>query len=199
MERLSIERYIKGLGATYCQFISSGLLKPEERIRKYCLDNRCGLYGLHPMCPPRTGTITEIAKKFELFNTGILVQYSKRLDVKNDRAGLTATKRILHDIILETETFLGDKAGITTIFGMIGGDCELCEKCAGFEGEACLHPDRARPSLEALGVDVIGLLNALSLDGCFHDDKITWTAMVLIAESRESNRCEVTVPVVRCR
>jgi predicted metal-binding protein len=136
------------------------------------------------MCPPRTGTITEIADKFRTFNTGILVQYAKRLDVKNDRAGLTATKRILHEIILETEDFLREQTGIPAIFGMIGGECELCEKCAGFMGETCVYPDRARPSLEALGVDVIGLLDALSLDGRFHDDKITWTAMVLIAESR---------------
>jgi predicted metal-binding protein len=184
MNRHAIEQYIKDLGATHCQFIASELLIAEERIRQYCHENRCGCYDRHLMCPPRTGTLTEITVKFKRFNTGILVQYSKRLDVKNDRAGLMATKRKLHDIILETEDFLREQSGITAIFGMIGGDCGLCEKCAGFSGEVCVHPDKARPSLEALGVDVIGLLNTLSLDGRFHEDQITWTAMVLIAESR---------------
>jgi len=136
------------------------------------------------MCPPRTGSIAEAKRIFRMFTTGILVQYTRRLDVKKDAGGLTASKRGLHHIILETETYLKEKAGMVKIFGMIGGECALCEKCAGYRGEACVYPDRARPSLEALGVDVIGLLQRLSLDGNFYDDKITWTAMVLMDEHR---------------
>jgi predicted metal-binding protein len=184
MNRNAILKTIIELGASHCQFISSGRLLPEERIRKYCYENKCGCYGKHLMCPPHTGSIDEVTQKFAMFTTGILVQYSKRLDVQTDTGGLTASKRQLHHIILDTETYLREKAGMVKLFGMIAGECGLCEKCAGYAGEACVYPDRARPSLEALGVDVIGLLKRLSLDGNFYDDKITWTAMVLINEHR---------------
>jgi predicted metal-binding protein len=184
MNRHAILQTIKELGASHCRFVSSGLLLPEERIREYCYENRCGCYGRHLMCPPRTGSIAEATKKFGMFTTGILVQYSRVLDVKKEVAEVTASKRKLHHIILDTETYLKEKAGMVKTFGMIGGECALCETCAGYRGEACVYPDRARPSLEALGVDVIGLLKSLSLDGNFYDDKITWTAMVLMDAHR---------------
>jgi predicted metal-binding protein len=184
MNRHDMLQTLKEWGATHCQFISSGLLIPDERIRKYCYENKCGCYDKHLMCPPRTGSIAEVSQKLKLFNTGILVQYTKRLEVQKDTAGVTAAKLALHYMVLETEKYLTENAGIVKIFGLIGGECELCNPCAGYSAEACVYPDRARPSLEALGVDVIGLLKSLSLDGNFYDDKITWTAMVLIDEHR---------------
>jgi predicted metal-binding protein len=176
----TITQFIKDLGATHCQFISPELLIPEERIWRYCRENRCGCYGKHLMCPPNTGTISEITDKFRRFKTGILIQYTAKLDVKRDSAGVTASKLKLHHIILETETHLKAIPGIAKVFGMIGGECGLCEECAGHKTETCVQPEKARTSLEALGVDVIALLERLSLDGRFHDDQVTWTAMVLI-------------------
>jgi predicted metal-binding protein len=180
MNGYEVTQYIKELGATHCQFISPALLLPEERIRDYCRENRCGCYGKHLMCPPNAGIISEIKDEFKRFNTGILVQYTTHLDVKRDTVGGTAAKLELHHIILKIENHLKGTSGVAKVFGIIGGECGLCEECAGYRGEACVQPDNARRSLEALGVDVIALLKRLSLDGRFHDDKITWTAMVLI-------------------
>lgn len=56
-------------------------------------------------------------------------------------------KRIAAD--LEREIFL---SGYYKAFGLGSGPCRLCDDCAFDEG--CRHPYRARPSMEACGIDV---------------------------------------------
>jgi predicted metal-binding protein len=131
------------------------------------------------MCPPNTGTIPEIESRFQSFGNGILIQYERPLHVGGDPNEVQETKRRLHRIILEAETYLGETMGFQHVMGMIGGDCALCDECAGCRGDACPQPDKARPSLEALAVDVMALLGKLELDTAFRTDQITWTGMVL--------------------
>jgi predicted metal-binding protein len=49
---------------------------------------------------------------------------------------------------LEREVFL---AGYYKAFSFGSGPCDLCEEC---NLEHCLHPYRARPAMEAAGIDV---------------------------------------------
>ena len=177
-EKIIIAR-IRDLGATNCMFIPSSLLRPDLKIRNYCVDNRCGCYGKHLMCPPNTGTINEADRKFSCFKTCILIQYARPLDVQKDPEGLAQTKRKLHHIVLETEKYFRRKLKHRAVWGLIGGTCALCEECAGFQDEPCPYPEKARTSLEALGIDVMSLLENLGLDNGFYDDRITWTGMVL--------------------
>jgi predicted metal-binding protein len=72
------------------------------------------------------------------------------------------------------------------LWGLIGGNCQLCRTCAAVEDKPCRHPEKARASLEAIGVDVIGLLERLGLDGRFHPDRITWTGCLLLGEDQSS-------------
>lgn len=169
-------------GATHCQFIPAQLLMPEERIRSYCYQNICENYHKHLTCPPHTGTIAEITGKLKPFRTGILIQYSEHIDVRNDPEGLKRTKLNLHRIVLETERYLKEEMKCEHIWGMIGGRCDLCDECAGFSGNPCVHPDTARVSMEAVAIDVVSLLKRLHLDAEFHDDMITWTGIVLTDE-----------------
>ncbi|MGB2938014.1 MAG: DUF2284 domain-containing protein, partial [Phycisphaerae bacterium] len=56
-------------------------------------------------------------------------------------------KRIAAEV--ERELFL---AGRYKALGLGAGPCTVCESCAFDEG--CLHPDQARPAMEACGIDV---------------------------------------------
>jgi predicted metal-binding protein len=54
---------------------------------------------------------------------------------------------------LESAAF---KRGLRFAAAFGGGDCKLCETCVGQgSDEPCRHPFEARPSMEALGIDVI--------------------------------------------
>jgi len=169
------------LGFDLCREFNPALLVPEQRTRAYCMENRCGSYNAHHMCPPRVGSLEEVAGRLQGFPQGVLLQYSRPLDVANDREGVIRTKLEFHRLILRLERRL-KKRGMTRVWGLIGGNCELCRVCTAVEDKPCRHPEKARTSLEAIGVDVVGLQERLGLDGQFHPDRITWTGCILIGE-----------------
>jgi predicted metal-binding protein len=169
------------LGFDLCLEFDPTLLVPEQSIRGYCIENRCGSYDANHMCPPRIGSLEEIAVRLQGFSQGVLLQYSRPLDVANDREGVIRTKLEFHHLILRLERRL-KKRGATHLWDLIGGNCELCRTCTAVEDRPCRHPERARTSLEAIGVDVVGLQEKLGLDGQFHPDRITWTGCILIGE-----------------
>ncbi len=173
------------LGFDLCREFNPALLVPEQRTRAYCMENRCGSYNAHHMCPPRVGSLEEVAGRLQGFPQGVLLQYSRPLDVANDREGVIRTKLEFHRLILRLERRL-KKRGMTRVWGLIGGNCELCRVCTAVEDKPCRHPERARASLEAIGVDVVGLLERRGLDGQFHPDRITWTGCILFGEDQAS-------------
>ena len=147
-------------------------------IRDLCAENKCGNYGRHYMCPPHIGSLASIHKRLRSFQRGVVLQWSKDMDVRRDRSSVAASMRVFHHKILKLE---GDfsAAGLGAAWGTIGGECRLCVPCKAACGEPCPYPDRARPSLESLGVDVLALLADLGLDNRFHPDRITWTGSLL--------------------
>lgn len=181
-----VQEQARRLGFDLCLEFDPALLVPEERIRGYCIENRCGSYGANHMCPPRVGSLEEVQAALGEFTQGVLLQISREIDVANDREGIARTKLEFHLLILRLERRL-KKRGFDRFWGLIGGNCGLCWACAAIEGRPCRHPDKARTSLEAIGVDVVGLLEGLGLDGQFHRDRITWTGCILFGED-ESNR-----------
>ena len=130
------------------------------------------------MCPPCVGSLEEINTLLNCFEKGILLQYSKHLDVKNDNEGLNQTKFDFHKKILQLEEFFINN-GVFKIWGMIGGSCVLCNECKAKFNEECPYPDKARTTLESISINVLALLNRFSLDNKFHRDKVTWTGCIL--------------------
>jgi predicted metal-binding protein len=169
---------VQSLGFTSCAEFDAGLLVPEQRIRDFCIDNRCGNFNAHYMCPPQIGPLEQIEAQLRTFKRGVILQYSKSLDVEHDQAGLKQSKRKFHEMILQLEVCLKEK-GILQPRALIGGSCELCDTCYTVTNEPCPYPEKARTSLVALGIDVISLLDRLGLDSGFHPDKITWTGCIL--------------------
>ncbi len=175
---MGVAEFVRQLGIETCFEFDSEIVVPEDRIRAFCLENKCGNYRNNYMCPPYVGSLEEIRIKLKKFQRGALLQYAKSLDVRGDREGVGQTKIDFHNKILRIEEFLRER-GINQVWGMIGGSCGLCDICRAKVGEPCLYPDKARMSLEAIAVDVIGLLDKFGLDSKFHADKITWTGCIL--------------------
>lgn len=175
---MKVEEFTREIGLEACLEFDPGNLVPEERIRDFCLENKCGSYNSNYMCPPYIGSLAEIRDKLKEYSHGVLLQYTKSLDVSEDRAGVMQTKTDFHNKILKMEEFFREK-GVNQIWGLIGGNCGLCDTCRVNMDEPCQYPDRARMSLEAIGIDVIKLLDKFGLDSEFHPDRITWTGCIL--------------------
>ncbi len=84
---------------------------------------------------------------------------------------------------LETEAL---ESGHALAAALDGGECALCPVCTAAEaapGEpvaACRHPFAARPSMEALGIDVVRTAAAAGLDVRFPTDEPRWTGLLLV-------------------
>ena len=171
-------KYIQSLGFTSYMEFNADILVPEQRIRDLCIENRCGNYKAHYMCPPESGTLEQINARLSTFKQGIVLQCSSPLDVEHDKEGLKRTKREFHEKLLQFESYLRDKDLLHT-WALTAGSCELCDPCYAVSGEKCPYPDKARTSLVALGIDVISLLERLGMDSTFQPDRITWTGCIL--------------------
>jgi predicted metal-binding protein len=108
-----------------------------------CDDWGCGL-----TCPSRPGS-----PGLEFYKDA-LSRYKKGIVIHS------RSKRMSHDISFEIEraAFLDGH-----YFAFSLSDCALCEKCAGFCGKACVHPDRARPAFHSVGIDVFATAAKLGL------------------------------------
>jgi len=173
-----IKEYAYRLGCTICLEFSPSWLEPSEFVRSLCQADECHNYGKNYMCPPYIGTLEDIRQRLKRYNRAYLLQYTKPVDVRNDIPSLIKTKDDFHRIILELESFIL-KQGAEEAWGLIGGNCGLCQPCRAVTGEPCAHPDRARPSLESLAINVQDLLAHFGITLEFKPDEITWTGCVL--------------------
>ena len=179
---MGLIEYARGLGLEAHAELSPADFVPSDEIRIYCERNNCGHYGNNYMCPPYIGTLDEIAGQLDDYYSCLLLRYSQPLDVKNDKEGLKRTRLEFHNKVLQVEQYLRDQ-GIADIWGLSGGNCSLCETCAVVSGKKCVFPDRARTSLEAIGIKVSEILNKAGLDAGFHPDRITWTGCVFFSKA----------------
>lgn len=183
----SVLAHAAHLGMESCVEFDPALLVPQQAIRDLCAQNKCGNFNKHYMCPPHVGSIEEIKDSLSPFRQGIVLQHSRPLDVQNDMEGLIRSKLDFHVMILQIEDhcrnlILHEGGDADFVRGFIGGTCELCRPCRAASAEPCSYPDRARPSLEALAIDVIKLMKDHGLDCEFHPDRITWTGALLLRD-----------------
>ena len=172
------EELANSFGIETCIVFNTELLVPEERIRALCFEDKCDYYGKNYTCPPYVGSLKEIRLKLSGFQHGLLLQYSKAINVRGNREGVIKTKIDFHKKVLQMEEALKER-GKNKVWGMIGGNCRLCDTCKSRTDEPCPYPDKARMSLEAIAIDVLALLDKFGLDNDFHEDKITWTGCIL--------------------
>ncbi len=95
--------------------------------------------------------------------------------------GVLASQRAFAQLMstLEREAF---GLGYRFAAGFGGGECVLCEECVGQgSAEPCRYPFDARPSAEALGVDLVATAEAAGLDVEFAAaENARWTGLLLI-------------------
>lgn len=156
----------------------------SDEVRRLCEQNACGNYGKNWTCPPAVKPIDEFRKEIARFDAFIVVY--RVYDVKSsfDFRGMKAGAADFNNRLLLMKKEL-EKAGIQSKFRILGaGGCGLCKECAYITGEPCRRPDEALISLEAFGIDVIGLMRGNGLK--YYNGKNTVTFIGGIMYSREA-------------
>jgi predicted metal-binding protein len=176
--QMDVNEFANRLGIQNCLEFDPQLLVVEDRVRSLCQVNRCGNYGKSYMCPPLVPSLNDIKSRLQTFHSGVLLQYWINLDVKHDVEGIRNSMLDFQNKSLQVEEYLEGR-GNKQVWGITAGTCAQCKICGVESKTPCLHPEKARASMEALGIDVIGLLTRLGLDSQFHTDKVTWTGCIL--------------------
>ena len=156
----------------------------DERVRLKCQVPLCDSYRRNLMCPPYAPTVAEFCEALLQYSRAILLQVTAELqkpyaNAPSEEIFLPARK--LHELVHfgEKEAFT---AGFRFAAGFIGGCCRLCDVCAAVDGSTqCRFPFKARPSMEAVGIDVIATAEKAGLPLSFPIyDRVTWTGLILL-------------------
>jgi predicted metal-binding protein len=181
-------------GATNAKIISAKDIIVDRRVRLKCAIPICSSYDRHLMCPPNLMPIDEFKEIISSYEKALIVQIEADYD-SSDRSKNKNLSKELDDEIVETNELMKKlhllvnametaafKRGFHLATGLIGGQCMLCPECISpGSGEACRRPFEARPSMEAMGIDVLrtcenaGLRISLS-----SKEPVRWTGLVLL-------------------
>ncbi|HYA14240.1 MAG TPA: DUF2284 domain-containing protein [Syntrophales bacterium] len=175
---------LKAQGASFVTLINIDDIIIDERVRLKCRVPVCDSYNRNLMCPPYVPSVSEFSEALKKYSQAILLQVSAELDEKcantpAEEVFLPARK--LHELVNlgEKEAFM---AGFRFATGFIGGCCRLCDECVAVDGgTTCRFPFKARPSMEAMGIDVIATVEKAGLLVTFPiKTRVTWTGLILL-------------------
>ncbi|MHC4663282.1 MAG: DUF2284 domain-containing protein [Planctomycetota bacterium] len=142
----SFVRKALDLGAKSAKIINASTVKTAPWVGLKCRFG-CGEYGRSLVCPPHTPTDEEMQRTIRCYRHAILFEHPGRH--KKDIAAK-----------LEREIFL---SGYYKALGLAARSCKFCRDCAIDDGD-CRHPERARPSMEACGIDVYETVRASGIE-----------------------------------
>lgn len=147
-------------------------------VRELCRQNACGYYGKNHMCPPAIKGIEEWKEEIFSFEHAFVVTKvfptKNRFDVKAMHEGGVNFENTLRTIRDDADKRYPEKG--VRILG--AGPCLFCKECTCLTDEPCRFPDKAYPSVEACGVDVVRLSREMNLR--YHNGKNTLTYFGMI-------------------
>jgi len=120
----------------------------SQWVRVKCMFG-CDEYGRTASCPPNVPSVSECRRFFDDYSTGLILHFEKKVDKPEDRHSWSrkVNRKLL---MLEKDVFC---AGYEKAFLLFMDSCCLCADCPGVRVE-CKNPKSARPSPEAMAVDV---------------------------------------------
>ena len=115
----------------------------------------CPDYGKWHCCPPAVPTDVETRRVLDSYQRLMLLHFQYRFQSPKWPPGGAEYKRLRQDVDyvrnLERELFLD---GFYRAFALPHDPCQMCQDCPPLEGQPCRSPEKARPSMESVGIDV---------------------------------------------
>jgi predicted metal-binding protein len=182
-------------GATAARIIPSGQVAIDARVRLKCEVPRCASYGQYLTCPPHVMSVDAFSRIRSGYQWGLLVQVeAKDIDSTDkgkgriDQVILKENKELHRPFklklleVVEAVESAAFKKGMHFAAGLVGGSCVLCERCVDDKySKACRHPFRARPPMEAVGIDVVKTAKNAGLPIHLSSSKnVVWTGLILL-------------------
>ena len=145
------------LGASATKVVKVPKIKTGAWTRMKCQFG-CPNYGATLCCPPYTPDYEQTQKFLSEYQYGVIVEYTMNIEGVQPQDFASADLKMSNGLLeillgLERDAFLLNHY---RAFALKAGRCRLCDKC---NLKKCVDPTKARPSLEACGIDVFALAN----------------------------------------
>ena len=149
------------IGASDATIIDTAIIPIEDAIIEYCKKPLCASYGKSAHCPPHAPKPAEARKLLKSFQKALLFKLGVATKVLMTDESNEAFRKT-YEIASELEA-AAQKAGFVRTKGLAAGSClpVFCKKnkCQVVEeGKKCRFPSLARPSMEAVGINVFKLV-----------------------------------------
>jgi len=160
------------LGATNAKIIRAEEIPVDERVTVKCQIPRCFGYGVSAHCPPHTMKPAELNELLKKYHWAVFFTRDVPAEViVRDKATIkerVAVYQEVFKIVSEIES-MAFYDGHYLAFGFAAGSCRhtFCgqqENCQAMEGKRCRFSLLARPSMEAVGIDVYNMVAATGWD-----------------------------------
>jgi predicted metal-binding protein len=151
VDQNALESLFAKYGFVDFKWISPKDIIVAQWVRMKCIFG-CPNYGKNACCPPgNVPSIPECRAFFQEYGAGVIFHIAKYFDSPQDRH---AWSRDLCKSFsaLEREVFL---SGYHKAFLLPFGTCSICENCNKVRHQ-CVNAETARPTPDALGIDVYG-------------------------------------------
>lgn len=154
-DRERLEALFREQGDTDFRWMDPRNIVVAQWVRMKCTFG-CPEYGRNASCPPSVPSVSECREWFAEYTSGVVFHFEKAVERPEDRHAWT--KEVSRGLVaLERAVFL---AGYQKAFMLMMDSCGLCAECAETR-EKCKQPRLARPTPEALGVDVFTTVRRL--------------------------------------
>ena len=120
----------------------------SQWVRLKCMYG-CGEFGQNAACPPNTPSVAECERFFRKYTDAVIFHFEKKVDKPEDRHAWSREVNV-GLFKLEREVFL---SGYERAFLLFMDSCNICATCS-VERGTCIEPKIARPSPEAMAMDV---------------------------------------------
>lgn len=154
-DRDRLEALFREYGFTDFKWIDPHDIVVAQWVRMKCTFG-CQEYGRNACCPPNVPSVPQCREWFGEYNNGVVFHFEKAVERPEDRHAWT--REVSQGLIaLERAVFL---LGYPKAFMLLMDSCGLCAECAETR-EKCKQPRLARPTPEAMGVDVFTTVRQL--------------------------------------
>jgi len=164
-----LERYINKaleLGASKAKVYQTDEIPVDERVVLKCQIPRCFGYGVSANCPPNTLKPEELREHLKKYKWAVFFVTDIPSEVivrdKTTIKERVAVYQKVFKIVSEIES-MAFYDGHYLAFGFGAGSCRhtycgLEDECQAMNGKKCKFSLRARPSMEAVGIDVFKMV-----------------------------------------
>lgn len=128
--------------------------RDADKFIHYCKE--CDNYGKSWLCPPFEYDVeARLTSWSKVLLAGTVIPVEAHTPISKAMTVLHPARVELSEYLLDAEV---RHNGMALGFS---GQCLYCRKCSRLSNMPCIHPDKARPSLEAYGFDVEATANKL--------------------------------------